>query len=190
MALLLLIGTFGMTWGQNLEKKHFVKHIVLESDPNPRFIRITAESLIPWDGYTTDKDIKCLKKRLMETGIFRKIETRLYKLNDSGDFDLILKTRFKSPNPIYKLKTIEVEGVDGVDYSKFAILASKSLVGHPLSLSTVDYADFVDNVFQLLQQSIPDETKREWSRPPWVELKLNRDNELEVKLVSDFKACR
>jgi len=177
--------------GQSNPERFFVKHIVLETDPNPRFVWAIANMIIPWEGDSSNGDVSCLKKELIKTGLFSGIESRLQKLKESDGYDLILTIQYKSPDPVYKLSKIDVFGIEGVDHIKFNdLLASERILGKPLSLKTADYAIFEDKLFDLLKKSIGDETKREWSQLPWVQLKLNPNKELEVTVLPGFKGCQ
>jgi hypothetical protein len=127
----------------------------------------------------------------MKTGVFRRIDSRLYQLKESGGYELILTIEYESPNPVYKLGKIDVVGVEGIDYVLFKkLLTSARLIGRPLSLKTADYAVFEDKLFEVLRKSIADETKREWSKLPWIELKLNGSKEIEIIVMSEFKGCQ
>jgi hypothetical protein len=188
---LLCVGETTTVRSQADPQRFLVKHVVLEADPNPRFVRRVAEIGIPWSRVTTKNDVDCIKDQLMKTGVFRRIDSRLYQLKESGGYELILTIEYESPNPVYKLGKIDVVGVEGIDYVLFKkLLTSARLIGRPLSLKTADYAVFEDKLFEVLRKSIADETKREWSKLPWIELKLNGSKEIEIIVMSEFKGCQ
>jgi hypothetical protein len=190
MSFLIWIVTVAAVYGQTNPESFFVKHIVFDAEYTPRFLWAIANGIIPWQGDTTDDDVACLKRELMKTGLFKRIGARLNKLGESEGYDLILTIEYKSTEPVYKLRKLEVSGVNGVDNAKFSnLIASEHLVETTVSLKTADYALFADRIFELLKKSIPDETKREWSKPPWIQIRLNGDRELEVTVLPDFTGC-
>lgn len=184
------MGNSALVWAQSDSKSIVVRHVVLETDPNPRFVRRIAELGIPWGGATAKSDVDCIKQQLKDTGLFRRIESRFHELKESGRFDLVLTIEFELANPVYKLKKVEVVGVKGVDDVTFTnLLISEGLVGEPLSLKTADYSIFEDRLFELLRKSIADEEERDWRKVPWLELKLNSNKELEITVSSEPAGC-
>ncbi|MFN6964752.1 MAG: hypothetical protein ACK4S4_13430 [Pyrinomonadaceae bacterium] len=190
IALLLCAGQSLVAWAQTDSRSFIVRHVVLETDPNPRFIRRIAEMGIPWSQVATRDDVNCIKERLKDTGLFRGISSRLHKLKDSNGYELVLTIEFESANPVYKLKKAEVEDLEGVDNATLTnLLVSEGLMGQPLSLKTADYAVFEERLLELLRKSIADDEQREWRKLPWLDLRLDTNKELEIRIFREGKGC-
>lgn len=185
----MLFGQIMTVLGQTNPESFFVKYITLETDPNPRFVWAIANMVISQDKESNRNEISCLEKELVKTGLFSKIESRLYKLKESDNYELVLTVKYKSPKPVYRLGQIKLSGFDEVDENKFKeILASENLIGKSISLRK-DYSDFEDKIFELVKKSVIDETSQERFNFPWIELKLNKNEELEVTVMPSFKGC-
>ncbi|HRH40130.1 MAG TPA: hypothetical protein PKY82_00705 [Pyrinomonadaceae bacterium] len=190
IVILVCFGQVAVIWGQTKPKSFYVKYITLETDPNPRFVWDYANKIISFGRESNNKEAACLKKELMKTGLFSKIEYKFAKLKDSDDYEFHLTINYKSPNPVYKVSKIELSSFKEVNNSNFKIfLASENLIGKSLSLKT-GYVDFEDKIIESVKKSIIDETKREEFKLPWLIFKLNKKNELEVIVAPDFNGCK
>ena len=186
---LVCLGQIVPVCGQTNPESFFVKYITMETDPNPRFVWSYANMIISWDKESNNDEVSCLKKELMKTGLFNKIESRLNKLKESDDYELVLTIKYNSPNPTYKVSEIKLIGFKEVDESRFKeLLISENLIGKSLSLKT-DYPDFENKIIELVKESITDETKKEEFKIPWFELTLNKNKDLEVTVMPNFKGC-
>ena len=187
---LLFVGAFAPVRGQSDSDTFVVRNVAIEAVPNPRFIRRIAEVGIPWDRVTKKTDVECIKKQLFATGLFKRVDSRLLELKETGGYELVLTIEFSSANPVYRLGKVEVVDVGGVDHLKFQkLLRSDRLFEKPVSLQTADYWDFETRLFDLLKQSIADKEMRNWQKKPWVELRLNKQNQLEIKIYETFRTC-
>lgn len=187
--LLICYGQIINVLGQTKPERFFVKYITLETDPNPRFVWRLANKIISFDKESNSNEIACLKKELIKTGLFSKIEPRLYKLKESDYYELILTIKYSFPNPVYKVNGIKLSGFNDVDESKFKqLLASENLIGKSVILKT-DYIDFEDKIIELVKKSISDETKQNKFDLPWLIFKVNNGTDLEVTVMPTFQGC-
>src|SRR5690606_11255773 len=167
-----------------------VRDVVIESEYNPRFIRRIAEMGIPWERVTKKSDLSCIREQLVSTGLFTSVESRFFELKESGGYQLLLSLEFRSSPPVYGLGKVNIVGVDGVDASKFQeLLRLEKLSKGSVSLATEDYRAFEERLFALLKESISNEEQRDWKRIPWLDIKLNKEEQLEITIIGAFKGC-
>lgn len=189
-ASLLIIGNAVAVWSQSNSDSFLVRDVVIEAEYTPRFIRRIAEFGIPWDRVTKKSDLSCIREQLLSSGLFSSVEGRFFQLKESGGYQLILSLDFRSSPPVYDLGKVTIFGVDGVDANKFQeLLRIEKLSKASVSLATEDYRAFEDRLLELLKDSMPDEEKRDWKKIPWLDLKLNKDEQLEITILGSFKGC-
>ena len=189
--IIVIVLTITVVAQNNQSSRVLVRHIVLEGEYTPRFIWNTANSAIQVGSYVSDKDIACVREELMKTGIFANIHSSLYPLKNSGGYDLTLRFDYISPEPVFPLGIVDVKDIEGVDDSVFQrLLISEHLAGSLISIRNEDYADFQEKLFELLRQSIPDESKRDWSIPPLEVLRVDSKGRLNIALRSKWSMCR
>lgn len=189
MVALFCFSQTAINFGQIRPESGFVKYIVLETDPNPRFVWSFANSIISLGKMRNEDEISCLKGKLMKTGLFSTIEDRLVKLDEPYAYELVLTINYDFSEPDYKVNKIEIKDLKDVDESKFKKqVGSENLIGKSVSLR-LDYNDFEDKLFELLKKSLTDASKKGEFKLPWVELKVNEHKDLEVILMPYFEGC-
>ncbi|MBK8809567.1 MAG: hypothetical protein IPN69_02415 [Acidobacteria bacterium] len=183
------VGHVASVSGQSRLDKFSVKQIFLETDPNPRFVWHYANTIISMPEESNDNEVSCLKTELMNTGLFKSIESRLEKSRTFDGYNLILSIKYKSADTTYAVSKIALDGFESVNVSRFEeLLASECLIGKSLNLKT-GYRDFENRIIELLKKSISDEEERDEFEFPFFSLKLNENNNLEVMVMPKFAGC-
>lgn len=175
--------------GQTTENVFFVKHTFIDTDANARFVRMFVNNIISWNKKSSDAEIACLKNEVAKTMLFSIFESRLERVEDSNEYNLLLKVGYKDSNPVYIVNKIEITGFDGLDKDKFySLMEENQLIKKRINLKT-DFPEFENLIVESVKKSLKQQDSMEYFEIPWIDIRLNSSRKLEVIVKPKFEGC-
>lgn len=176
-------------FGQTTQESFFIKNSFIQSDANSRFVRTFVNNIIPWDKKTSITDIACLRNEITKTMLFSVFESQLEKIGDSNNYNLRLKVVYKDSDPVYKINKIEIANFDGLDRNKFyGYMKANQLINGRLNLKT-DFPKFENSIVESVEKSLKQQGSNEYFELPWINIRLNSSNELDIIVMPKFEGC-